>query len=195
VKKVEILGTSPLTNPQYIKTELITFTRDGKEFTWEKLTTHDSVHVLIVNTDNEEVLIVKQIRIPILVNDDSQQGEMHEICAGLVDKDAPLEQITKEEILEEVGYNVPLERITHIRNVKGGAGRSGHESYLYYTLVNNAMKVSEGGGLENEDIEVVSIPYTEIKDFLNGGLHTDTVTLYLLAHFLINKEEILLGIN
>lgn len=35
----------------------------------------------------------------------------NELCAGIVDKSKPLIEIAKEEILEECGYNVPVERI------------------------------------------------------------------------------------
>lgn len=34
-----------------------------------------------------------------------------ELCAGIVDKSKSLVEIAKEEILEECGYNVPIERI------------------------------------------------------------------------------------
>lgn len=35
----------------------------------------------------------------------------NELCAGIVDKSKPLIEIAREEILEECGYNVPIERI------------------------------------------------------------------------------------
>lgn len=37
-----------------------------------------------------------------------------ELCAGIVDKSLPLKEIAKEEILEECGYNVPIDRIEEI---------------------------------------------------------------------------------
>lgn len=38
----------------------------------------------------------------------------NELCAGIVDKSKPLIEIAREEILEECGYNVPIERIEHV---------------------------------------------------------------------------------
>lgn len=38
----------------------------------------------------------------------------HELCAGIVDKRKTLREIAQEEVLEECGYNVPLERIEQI---------------------------------------------------------------------------------
>lgn len=43
-----------------------------------------------------------------------------EICAGIIDKDKPVVEIAKEEVLEECGYNVDvksLERIISYRCV------------------------------------------------------------------------------
>jgi len=43
-----------------------------------------------------------------------------ELCAGIVDKDLPLEEVAKIEVLEECGYDVPvsnLERIISYRYV------------------------------------------------------------------------------
>lgn len=37
-----------------------------------------------------------------------------ELCAGIVDKSKSLREIAQEEVLEECGYNVPLERIEQI---------------------------------------------------------------------------------
>lgn len=37
-----------------------------------------------------------------------------ELCAGIVDKSKTLREIAQEEVLEECGYNVPLERIEQI---------------------------------------------------------------------------------
>lgn len=38
----------------------------------------------------------------------------NELCAGIVDKSKPLIEIAREEVLEECGYNVPIERIEHV---------------------------------------------------------------------------------
>ena len=45
-------------------------------------------------------------------------GVTYELCAGIVDKDLPLDEIAREEILEETGYCVKttsLERVTSMR--------------------------------------------------------------------------------
>jgi len=37
-----------------------------------------------------------------------------ELCAGIVDKDVSLEEIVRQELLEEVGYDVPADRLEKI---------------------------------------------------------------------------------
>ena len=37
-----------------------------------------------------------------------------ELCAGIVDKDVSLEEIAREELLEEIGYDVPISRLEKI---------------------------------------------------------------------------------
>jgi len=49
-----------------------------------------------------------------------ETGITLELCAGIVDKDLPLEEVAKIEVLEECGYDVPvsnLERIISYRYV------------------------------------------------------------------------------
>ena len=41
-----------------------------------------------------------------------------ELCSGIVDKDKPVASIAKEEILEECGYDVPLENIRKITSAR-----------------------------------------------------------------------------
>jgi 8-oxo-dGTP pyrophosphatase MutT (NUDIX family) len=46
-------------------------------------------------------------------------GITYELCAGIVDKDLPLQLIAQEEVFEETGFLVPaeqLERVTSMRS-------------------------------------------------------------------------------
>lgn len=45
-------------------------------------------------------------------------GFTNELCAGIVDKSKSLVEIAHEEILEECGYNVPIERIELVMNYR-----------------------------------------------------------------------------
>lgn len=178
LKDVKILREEENSSPVYVKTKLVTAERDGKEFKWEVIESHDSVHVLVNNTETRELMFVSQVRVPVLLKDGS--GVTIECCAGLVDKDADVVQIAKEEILEELGYDVSIDEITPFRTYRSSVGTQGSTCYTFFADVDESMKVSEGGGLDNEDIEVVRIPYDDVLDFLYNFKNTDATTLMLV---------------
>jgi UDP-sugar diphosphatase len=176
--------------PRYIKVQKVTAFRDGEKVIWEKIKTHSSVHILVINLEQKEIYLVKQVRVPVLVNDNSQNGEVYEMCAGLLDKDKEPLQIAQEEILEEVGYNVPLSNIKPIKKIKSAVGISGSDSHCFIAYVEEKYKETDGGGLESEDIEVVKIPFTKVYDwYMNNTNHTDAVTMYLMSYFLLTQKE------
>ena len=79
--------------------------------------------------------------------DVSEHGITLELCAGIVDKAGKTpREIAKMEILEECGYEVPLECVEEVQNLPGGVGTSGERIYLFYTEVTDQMKVNTGGG-------------------------------------------------
>jgi UDP-sugar diphosphatase len=41
-----------------------------------------------------------------------------ELCAGIVDKDLPLEEVARLEVLEECGYDVPVSNLERIVSYK-----------------------------------------------------------------------------
>lgn len=188
LKKVYIISKEDNKKPKFIKTQLIKAKRgDGEEFFWESTKQMDSVHILVDNIETKEIMLVKQVRIPVLINDDEFDGEVFELCAGLVDKDCSIKQIAKEEVLEEMGYDVETNTIKEIKKLKSAVGTSGANSYSFTVDVTEDMKVSKGGGLDNEDIEIVRIPYSEVNNFLNGKSHTDAITMFVLTRWTISN--------
>lgn len=193
-KKVEITNITPNETPVYLKTLLVEATRDGVPFTWEMVKSHNSVHIMVDNIETKEILFVKQIRIPVLANNPGSDGFVIECAAGLVDKDCSIAQIAKEEILEELGYNIPLDYFTHLRTFYGSVGSKGNIVHCYSVEVTEEFKENEGGGLDDEDIEVIRIPYNEIDSFVYGinehkDIPTDSTTLFLLIEWLYRKNK------
>ena len=180
LKKVKIKLIGENLTPRFAKTELVTAERDGVPFVWERIKSHDSVHVLVDNAETAEILVVKQVRVPVLCNDKSLNGEVIEACAGLVDKDTNIQQIAKEEILEELGYDVPTEEVLLLKSLKSSVGTAGTNSHAFIARVDETMKVSDGGGIDGEDIEVVRIPYEDVDAFFfDSDIHTDAITMYV----------------
>ncbi len=161
---IKIIKKEPLDNSQYIKPYRLTFEKDGKIRDWEVVDTHDSVAVLIYHTEKDAFVLVKQFRPAVYLK--NEDGMTVELCAGLVDKDNSLIQITKEEILEECGYDVPLEKIEKITSFYTAVGFAGGQQTLFFAKVDERMRVDDGGGIDDEEIEVVFIPVNQAKTFI-----------------------------
>jgi len=158
---IENFTLQPLENPEYISTSLATFTQNGFKRDWEVVQAHDSVAILIYHTQKDAFVLVKQFRPAVYLNNDD--GMTVELCAGIVDKKLSLVEIAKEEIEEECGFDVPLEKIEDITSFHISVGFAGSKQMLYYAKVDESMKVSEGGGVDDEQIEVVYLSLTKAK--------------------------------
>ena len=155
---------SPLDDPKFIHTALARYEQDGVAKTWEIVEAHDSVAILIYHTQKEAFILVRQFRPAVYLND--ERGITVELCAGIVDKELPLVQIAVEEIEEECGYQVPLEAIERVTSFHTSVGFAGSRQTLYYAEVDEKMHVSEGGGIDGEQIEVVELPIGEMEQFI-----------------------------
>jgi len=161
---IESFGLKPLREPKYIKSALATYRQDGIEKEWEVVEAHDSVAILIYHREKDVFILVSQFRPAVYMN--NRDGRTVELCAGIVDKTLPLVQIAVEEIEEECGYSVPLEEIERVTAFHTSVGFAGSRQTLYYAEVEEKMKVSEGGGIEGEVIEVVELPTNELESFI-----------------------------
>jgi UDP-sugar diphosphatase len=162
--KIKIINKEPLDNSKYIKPYRLIFEKDGKRRDWEVVDTHDSVAVLIYHKERDAFVLVKQFRPAVYLK--NGDGYTVELCAGLVDKDKSLLQITKEEIFEECGYEVPLEKIEKIISFYTAVGFAGGKQTLFFAQIDDEMQVNSGGGIDEEDIEVVYLPIDKAQDFI-----------------------------
>ncbi|KAG7271873.1 hypothetical protein CRUP_036016, partial [Coryphaenoides rupestris] len=95
-------------------------------------------------------------------------GVTYELCAGLVDKpQLSLEEIARQEVLEECGYDVPVAKLRRITSYRSGVGVTGAKQTMFYAEVSEADRVGAGGGRpqEGELIEVVRVPLHEAMTF------------------------------
>jgi len=163
--KIENFKLQVLNNPKFISTSLATFTHNGKPRDWEVVQAHDSVAILIYHKTQNAFVLVKQFRPAVYLNNDD--GLTVELCAGIIDKELTLAKIAQEEIEEECGYRVPIESIEKITSFHTSVGFAGSKQTLYYVEVDDSMKVSEGGGIDDEQIEVLYLPIEEAKAFIS----------------------------
>jgi len=187
MKTIKILSKEPLTEPKFLKTELVTYQRDNeKPKYWEVLQGFDTVHILVKNTDTNRYLLVKQNRIPVAVKN-ANQGVCIECCAGIIDKykhsKSSLEQaklVARDEIFEELGYHKEnLKDIELVDKLLSSVGTVGSKQYLFYCEVSNSEYA--GQHLESdEEIEVIEYTEEELNNVVLKEQYTDAVTKYLI---------------
>lgn len=162
---IENFKTDTLSDTKFVHPVKITYTQNGKNKTWEAVKSFDSVAVLLYHEDKDALLLVKQFRAPVYLTNPSHLCT-YELCAGIIDKDCSLEQIVKEEIDEECGYNVPLSSISKVTSFYTNVGVSGSNQTVFFTRINDKMKLHDGGGINDEEIELMFLPIEEIDSFL-----------------------------
>ena len=154
----------PLQDAKFIQTAYATYEQNGKAKSWEIVEAHDSVAILIYHTQKDAFILVKQFRPAVYIN--NQEGMTIELCAGIVDKALSLVEIAMEEVEEECGYRVGVESIEKITSFHTSVGFAGSKQMLYYVEVDEGMRVSEGGGVDDEQIEVITLPVAEAKTLI-----------------------------
>ncbi len=187
----KINSTEKLENPRFIKPILINYTQDTLKKKWEAVISHDSVSVLLWHTQKKAFILVKQLRATVL-NKNKTNGMMYELCAGLVDKNASNAQIAKEEVLEECGYDIPVENLEKISSFYTSVGISGTHQTFYYASCDESMRVNDGGGIHEEDIEVIYIPIEEAREFMFDEKYQKTTGVMMSFYWFFDTKQHLL---
>jgi nudix-type nucleoside diphosphatase (YffH/AdpP family) len=138
---------------------------------------------LLYDPVRQRVVLTRQFRLPTYING-NENGFLTEVCAGLLDGDAP-EACMKREILEETGYVVPS--VEKVAEVYTSPGAVTEKLFLYQAEYSPEMKRESGGGVaeESEDIQILEWSYAEVFEALKKGLIRDAKTLILLQHALV----------
>ena len=180
--------TSELTQTKFIHPVKVSFNQNGKDKTWEAVRSHDSVAILLYHEERNAFLLVKQFRAPVYLNDISKTYT-YELCAGLVDKNKSLIEIAKEEIDEECGYDVDLEDIQKITSFFTNVVISGGCQHLFYTKINESMKIHDGGGVNDEQIELYFLPVEESDELIFDETKAKTPGLMFSFYWFLKNQK------
>jgi UDP-sugar diphosphatase len=178
--------TSKLTQTNFVHPVKITYLQDGEQRVWEAVKSHDSVSILLYHTQKDSFVLVKQFRPPVYLCDKSYLFT-YELCAGIVDKDCSLLQIAKEEINEECGYDIPIDKIQKISSFFTNVGISGAKQHLYFAKIDDSFKVSDGGGIHTEQIELEYLKLKDAKEFLYDETKAKTPGLMFAFMWYFNE--------
>lgn len=186
---IKIQKTELLSDNWYILNK-VTFDYQNKDNTWgtqnrEVYDRGNGAVILLYNTKKKTVILTKQFRLPTYLNG-NETGMMIEACAGLLDEDHP-EQCIIRETEEETGY-----RLTQVQKVFESYMSPGAVTEILYFFTgeyDESMKVSEGGGLDNEqeNIEVLEFNFEEAYAMIARGEIKDAKTIMLLQYVKINN--------
>ena len=161
--------------------------KDGrwKTISRESYNRGNGTSVLLFNVEKQTVILTKQFRMPAYVNDE-EDGMSIEVCAGALDKNEDPETCIIREIEEEVGYKV--DEVKKVLECYMSPGAVTEKMYLFVAEYTDEMKVHSGGGLESEDeeIEVLEIPFVEAIQMMNQNKIIDAKTQLLLQYAQIN---------
>ena len=187
--KIKINSVKNLANDHY-KLDKVNFDFKTKEGSWQNQSREcydrgDGACVLLYNPLKKTIILTKQFRMPSYLND-NEDGMMIEVCAGLLDKQDPITCI-KNEVEEEVGYKIAEPK--KVFEIYSTPGAVTEKIYYFIAEYSDEMKVSEGGGLEEEteEIEVLEIDFNIAIEMISTGEICDAKTIILLQYAQIHK--------
>lgn len=131
--------------------------------------------ILLYNAERGTVVLTRQFRLPAYVN--GHYGMLIEACAGLLDADNA-EDCIKRETEEETGYKITAPR----RIFEAFMSPGSVTEKLTFFVAAYESRASVGGGMEDEDIEVLELSLDDALAMIEGGDIVDGKTIMLLQY-------------
>jgi ADP-ribose pyrophosphatase len=151
---------------------------NGEEASFQrsKVVRPNAVAVIVYNSDEDTVILVKQHRYPTL---GKVNGDIYEIVAGKMDEGEEPNQTAIREVEEEIGYRIKGENLLYRSSFFASPGYSTEIIHLFAASVSNEDKVSNGGGVEgeHENIEIHNIKAPEFFKMFGSGEIVDAKTI------------------
>lgn len=140
--------------------------------------------ILLYNREQGTVILTRQFRMPTFVNGNAD-GMLIEACAGLLDNDHP-EDCIRRETEEETGYKISAVR--KIFEAYMSPGSVTEILHFFVAAYEKDMKVGTGGGHpdEQENIEVLELPFSRAVEMVQSGEIKDAKTIILIQYAQIN---------
>ena len=166
----------------------ITFDYQRKNGTWETQSREaydrgNGATILLHDPATDHVILTRQFRLPTFVNG-NPTGLLIEACAGLLDDEHPDTAIIRE-TEEETGY-----RLTHIEKVMEAymsPGSVTERLFFYLAEYSGATERAGGGGVEEEEIEVLEMTLQAALALVKTGEIQDGKTIMLLQHLRLRQ--------
>lgn len=182
--KVRNLKTEVLSDDWYTLKK-VTFEYLKRDGSWETQSreTYDrgnGATILLYNKERSTVILTRQFRMPTYVNG-NKTGMLIETCAGLLDEENAIECIQRE-TQEETGYEISS--VQKVFEAYMSPGSVTEILYFFIAEYKDSMKVSGGGGVEDEqeEIEVLELKIDDAAKMIENGEIKDGKTIMLLQY-------------
>lgn len=179
---IEVLNTEVLSDNWYVLRK-VTFRLRKRDGSWE---THsreaydrgNGATILPYDLSRRTVILTRQFRLPTFVNGNTS-GMLIETCAGLLDHENPWACITRE-LREETGFEIHNAR--KVMEAYMSPGSVTEIVHFFVTEYTPAQRAGAGGGVEEEDIEVIELTIDEAQAKVACGEIRDGKTIMLLQY-------------
>jgi len=183
---VEVLNTEVLSNNWYVLRK-VTFRLQKRDGSWETQSREaydrgNGATILPYDLARRTVILTRQFRLPTFVNGNTS-GMLIEACAGLLDAENPAQCITRE-LREETGFE--LQNVQKVMEAYMSPGSVTEIVYFFVAEYTPAQQASAGGGVEEEDIEVMELTIDEATAKVASGEIRDGKTIMLLQYAALN---------
>lgn len=186
--RVKIKQTEVLSDNWYTLRK-VTFDYQKKDGSWQTQSREaydrgNGATILLYNKATATVILTRQFRLPTYINN-NPSGMMIEACAGLLDQDNA-EECIRRETEEETGYQ--LSAVRKIFEAYMSPGSVTEILHFFVAEYAKDMKIHEGGGVkEEEDIDVLELPFEKTLQMIESGEIKDAKTIMLLQYAKIHQ--------
>ena len=139
--------------------------------------------ILLHNPVADTVSLTRQFRLPTYVNG-NPTGMLIETCAGLLDDDHPDDAIRRE-MEEETGYRISA--VEKVMEAYMSPGSVTERLYFYLAEYSADTSRQAGGGVDEEAIDVLEMPFGEALRLIETGEIMDGKTIMLLYHLRLRQ--------